>query len=164
VLLVGVTSIGLAGDHAVRSIPFGAASEHAARAWLEHAGSAPPGLWMMLLAGAVFVVATGATRGILGCLVLAGVTLRVAIFASAIYREATNLVTATAAAFPLWTVAWLAGMVVLFAPLAGGIGPLKAGNGRRTLALGAGLLALALVLRLAAAPLYADLAAHLTAR
>lgn len=163
VVIVGGVLIGLVGDRAVRAVPFGANAASRTAGWLEGTDPAVPGVVAMLIMSVAFVLTTIASRGLLGCVVIAGVALRAAVVASVIYGRSTNLFDATVAAFPAWTLAWLAGAIVMFAPLSrrGVAGPSArdaGGNSSRALAMGAALLAASVLLRLTTASIYAALA------
>jgi hypothetical protein len=170
VVATGVAVVGMVGARAHRTIPFGVHSADAARDWLDGSGSAVPGVGVMAAVLAAFVVATVATRGVLGCVVLAGAALTVSASASAVYARSLNVFEASLVAFPVWSLAWIAGMALWLGPLARWgeervwrlrfDAPPRAA--RRDLALGAALVALALVLRLLLASPLTALARRVT--
>jgi hypothetical protein len=116
------------------------------------------------------VLAAAASRGVLGCVVLAEILLRAAVIAAVVLARSRNVFEGAVVAFPVWTLAWVAGLVVMLAPLSAWGArfpprPLRdSGFPHRPLLIGAGLVAAAVLLRLAAAAPYADLAQRLTAR
>jgi hypothetical protein len=161
-----VVLIGLIGPRAVRTVPFGAAEVDHALGWLNGGGSAPPGVLTMLGASAGFVVAAAATRGVLGCVALAGIVLQTAVTAGVVFAHSTNVIEATVVALPVWTLLWVAGMTVILGPLSAwkfGSKP-AVRPPRRALLVATALVAAAILLRLGAAPLYTDLAQRLTVR
>jgi len=168
VWIVGVVCIGLIGARAVRTVPFGPMGSDHARRWLEGAGAPTPGIWAMLAASAGLAIAAAMTRGLLGCVALAGLVLWTAVAAGAVYARCNNLFEATVVALPAWTLLWAAGTTLALAPLSAW-SPWRrrsanAALPRRELLLAAALIAAAVLVRLGAAPWYTDLARQLTVR
>jgi len=169
-LVVAAAAVGLMGARAVHTVPLGSDTVASVRAWLAGDGGAPPGILWMLAVTAVFALAASVARGMLAWLVVATVTLQASTAAATVYSRAENLVVATPAALPLWTVAWLAGMAIVLGRVSGPRpqstpAPSTAGDtGRRgaVTGLGAGLIVLALVLRLVLASLITTLARRVT--
>lgn len=168
VWIVGVVCIGLIGARAVRTVPFGPAGSGDARAWMEGAGEAPPGIWVMLAASAGVAIAAATTRGLLGSVALAGVVLWTAVTAGAVYVRCNNLFEATVVALPAWMLLWVAGLTIALAPLSAWGPPRRRDAGsafpRRELLVAAALVAMAVLVRLGAAAFYTELARRLTAR
>ncbi len=166
-LVAATAAIGLVGARAVRTIPMGVDGAASIRSWLHGAGSASPGIVWMLVVSAIFVLVARVARGAVAWLVAAVVVLQASAAAATVYARAENLIAATPAALPLWTVAWLAGMAVVMGDAAR-----RSDRGRAKdpsapwsgLArwLGPGLLALAIVLRLALASLITAFARRVT--
>ena len=122
----------------------------------------------MLAASAGFAIAAVATRGLLGCVALAGIVLWTAVTAAVVYAQCNNLVEATVVALPAWTLLWVAGMTMALAPLSAWIASRRhaedAAFNRRQLLVAAALVAAAVLVRLGAAPLYTEIARRVTAR
>jgi len=163
---LGVVCIGLMGARAVRTVPFGLVGSDHARGWLDGAGATPTGPWAMLAASAGFAIAAATTRGLLGCVALAAIVLWTGVTAGVVYARSNNVFEATAVALPLWTLLWVAGLTVALAPLSALSPSRRRSEGdvlpRRTLLVAAALVAAAVLVRLAAAPLYTELAQRLT--
>ncbi len=144
----------LAGERAVRSVPFGAQAVMSARAWLEGSGGATPS-WIMMAAWAVLLVATSIPlRGVIASVVLAHALAISAIHASVIFANSTNLMHASVVALPIWTAFLLVGMILLLDPLAaGGIALLRdpQAPSRKRVMTGAVLVLLAFLTRFALA-------------
>jgi len=120
-LAVWVTAgamVSLAGATAARSIPFGAQSAAAARAWLDSSGGAVPSLVEMTAWFLLFVGTTMASRGFLGSIVLAQALLVTAVHAAVVFAQSWNLAHACAVALPIWSALLLVGMILLLDPLA----------------------------------------------
>ena len=168
VWIVGVASVGLIGARAVRTVPFGPIGYDHARRWLEGAATAPPGIWAMLAASAGLAIAAATTRGLLGCVALAGVALWTAVNAAAVYARCNNLFEATVVALPAWTLFWAAGTTIALAPLSAWSPWRRPSTSatlpRRELLLAAALVAAAVLVRLGAAQWYTDLARQVTVR
>jgi hypothetical protein len=118
VWITGAAALALAGDRALRTIPFGATSATTAHAWLDGASSAVPSLSAMLVATLLFAVATVASRGVAGAVVLASALLVSDVHSSTVLSRSWNVLTAAPMAIPLWSVLTLAGMTLLLDPLA----------------------------------------------
>ena len=165
--VVGVVSIGLMGARAIGTVPFGPAGSEQTLGWLEGGAAAPPGPWSMLAASIGFAVATATTRGLLGSAGLAGIVLWTAVAAGGVYARSHNVFEATAVALPAWTLLWVAGMTMILSPLSASRPwrrPRSAGSPPRALIVGAALVAAAVLLRLALAGPYTELAQRLTMR
>ncbi len=108
----------LAGERAIRSVPFGPESTNAARAWLDGAGGAVPSWAAMATCVALFAASAVATRGYLAAIVLAGALLVSAAQASVVFAHSSNVFIATLIALPVWSALLIAGMLLLLDPLA----------------------------------------------
>ncbi len=159
--------VALAGTTAVRSIPFGARSTAAARAWLD-SGAAVPSLAEMAAWLLLFVGTTMASRGMLGGLVLAQVLAITAVHAAVVFAQSWNLAHASLVALPLWSAMLLVGMILLVEPLAAwgesrlSPGLLPRPISRRHVTVGVALVAGALLFRLALAGPFTHLARSVT--
>jgi hypothetical protein len=149
--------VALAGSTAARSIPFGAQSAAAARAWLDSTGGAVPSLVEMAAWVLLFVGTTMASRGWLGSVVLAQALAITAVHAAMVFAQSWNIAHACVAALPIWSALLLCGMILLLNPLAAwGESRLFRNSvprivSRRGLMTGAAFIAGAFVLRLALA-------------
>lgn len=156
----------LAGERAVRSVPFGAESAASARAWLEGTAGAAPS-WMLMAAWPVLMVATAVPlRGVVASVVLAHALAISAIHASVIFANSSNLLHASLVAMPIWTALLLIGMMLLLNPLAsGGMALLREPqvHRRKHVMTAAVLILLAFLTRFALAGLVTNLA-HQVAR
>lgn len=110
--------VALAGAMATRSIPFGAQSADAARAWLDGSGGAVPSLVEMAAWVLLFVGATMASRGLLGSVVLAQTLLITAVHAAVVFAHSWNIAHACVVALPAWSALLICGMTLLLDPLA----------------------------------------------
>jgi hypothetical protein len=117
-LVTGIAMVALAGDRAIRSIPFGERAIEGARAWVGGTGGAVPPLLVMAQWTILFALASVLTRGILGGVLLAHVLLITALHAAMVFASSLNVVQASVVAFPIWSVLLLAGMTLLLDPLA----------------------------------------------
>jgi hypothetical protein len=162
----------LAGERAVRTIPFGSAAATDVRAWLEGTGGAVPSWVAMAVWAALFALAAVVSRGVAGCIVLANALLVSAVHASVILAQSSNVVYASFVALPIWSFSWLLGMILLLDPLAewgtAHVWRVRRDDAqtvsRRRWTAGVGLIAAALAIRLLAAPLFTDFARRLTIR
>lgn len=170
-LAVWVTTaamVALAGSTATRSIPFGAQSAGAARAWLDSAGGAVPSLVEMAAWVLLFVGTTMASRGLLGSVVLAQTLAVTAVHAAIVFAQSWNIAHACVVALPIWSALLVCGMILLLDPLAAwGESRLSGGTvpravSRRSLTMGAALLAGAFLFRLALAGPVTHLARSVT--
>lgn len=156
----------LAGERAVRSVPFGAEAAASARAWLEGTAGAAPS-WMLMAAWAVLMVATAIPlRGVVASVVLAHALAISAIHASVILANSSNLLHASLVAMPIWTALLLVGMMLLLEPLAsGGMASFRDSQapGRKHVMTAAILFLLAFLTRFALAGVVTNLA-HQVAR
>jgi hypothetical protein len=160
----------LAGERALRTIPYGTGLAAAAKAWLDGTGNPVPSWVAMVVWTALFAVGAVSTGGVVGCLVLASALLVSAVHASVILVQSSNVLHASLVALPLWSCCWLLGMILLLEPLAawGDANLLRIRRddappfSRRRWMVGGGLIAAALVTRLLAAPMFTDLARRLT--
>ncbi len=110
--------VALAGTTATRSIPFGTQSAAAARAWLDGGGGAVP-TWVEMAAWVLlFIGTTMASRGWLGCLVLAQALSVTAVHAAVVFAHSWNIAHACTVALPIWSALLVCGMLVLLDPLA----------------------------------------------
>jgi hypothetical protein len=156
----------LAGERAVRAVPFGAETVVRARAWLDGTGGAAPSL-VLMGALAVLMIATAIPlRGVIASVVLANALAITAIHASVIFANSTNLLHASLVAMPLWTALWLVGIILLLDPLASeGMAAVRNSQApeRKRVMTAAVLILLAFVTRFALAGLMTNLA-HQVAR
>lgn len=142
----------LAGERAVRSVPFGMTAVTSARAWLEGTAGAAPS-WVLMAAWVLLTAATAIPlRGVIASVVLAHALAISAIHASVILANSSNLLHASVIAMPVWTGLLLVGMIfVLDSLAAGGITSLRETRSRKRLMTGAILIGLAFLTRLALA-------------
>ena len=142
----------LAGERAVRSVPFGMAAVTSARAWLEGSAGAAPS-WILMAAWVLLTAATAIPlRGVIASVVLAHALAISAIHASVILANSSNLLHASVIAMPVWTGLLLVGLIFVLDSLAGGgITSLREAPGRKRLMTGAILIGLAFLTRLALA-------------
>src|SRR4030095_15924473 len=106
----------LAGERAVRAVPFGAETVVRARAWLDGTGGAAPSLALMGALAVLMIATAIPLRGVIASVVLANALAITAIHASVIFANSTNLLHASLVAMPLWTALWLVGMILPPAP------------------------------------------------
>lgn len=160
--------VALAGSTATRSIPFGAQSAGAARAWLDGTGGAVPSFVEMAAWVLLFVGATMASRGWLGSVVLAQALAITAVHAAMVFAQSWNIAHACVVALPIWSALLLCGMTLLLDPLAAwGSARLARISvpltvSRRGLMTGAALVAGAFVVRLALAGPFTHLVRNVT--
>jgi hypothetical protein len=118
VWITGASALALAGDRALRTIPFGAESAAAANAWLDGTAGAVPALAAMAVSAVLFAGTAVLSRGVAGAVVLATALLISAVHTSAVLSRSWNVLLAAPMAVPIWSVLWLGGMIVLLSPLA----------------------------------------------
>lgn len=158
VFLTGLAMAGLGGERALRAVPAGAWVVNATRAWLDGTAGAFPSPALLAASVAACAAAAIPARGIAGAVVMAQLLLGAAVSAAAVYSRAFNLVEATVVAVAPWTLGAIAGCVLLM-PALRARGETKA---RRMVLAGAIVVAAALLLRLAAAPVFTRIARELT--
>jgi hypothetical protein len=168
VWITGAVALALAGERALRTIPFGTKSAAAAHAWLDGAGDAVPSLSAMLITAVVFAIAAVASRGVAGAVVLASALLVSDVHASAVLSRSWNVLSAAPMAVPIWSVLWLAGMTLLLDPLAAWgdrrVWRIRDASmvSRRRLIIGAGLIVAGLLARLVLEGPLSDLVRRVT--
>jgi hypothetical protein len=148
VLFIGTALAAMGGTRAAGAIATGPWAQAVTTATMHGSKNGAPLFLPMLIATLVFAGAMFLRGGIAGPILLAEAILFAGASAATVYSSAYNAFAATPVAFPIWTIAWIAGACILLAANAGDHETRR----RRGRLIGGSLFAAALVLRLAAAP------------
>jgi hypothetical protein len=152
--------------HTFESVLMGHSMPHQTRLWMRGEAGPPLGARFMLVTGVLYAVAALAGAGVGGALVFSAALSINAVYAVNLTANGFNLVQVALVAIPPWQWCFLAGLYVLFEPLAAisrrrvirrGSAGGAAGASTRTIAIGVGLVAVAVLLRLVATGAYTAL-------
>lgn len=171
VFITTMAAAALATPFALDSTPFAAELPLRIEQWLAGDGGPVLGARYMLVAGLATLILTAASAGIVGAMVLASILTLNAVAASLLISRGYNIVQMAFVAVSPWQWCFMVGLIALYTPLSvlsrervlsreGA--PFVWQQHRKRVLVGAGLIILAFVLRVALATPYVALVRHWT--